>query len=148
MLSLWYSAHIRGWAAQVALLGGLIAVIWWLAGNTVQNMAARGIRTGFEYLWRPARFPISESVVTYTPSDTYLSAYVVGTANTLWISFLAILMATFLGLLVALARRSGNPLLSRIVSILSIFNVISRCWSGSFSGTQSRPRRSLRRVMR
>ncbi len=86
-------------------------------------MAARGIRTGFEYLWRPARFPISESVVTYTPSDTYLSAYVVGTANTLWISFLAIVMATFLGLLVALARRSGNPLLSRIVSILSIFNV-------------------------
>ena len=70
---------------QIALLGGLVLFVWWLAGNTHENLAERGIRTGFDYLWRPARFPISESIVRYDASDSFFWAYVVGLANTLWL---------------------------------------------------------------
>lgn len=112
--SLWFSSRARGWAAQIALLGGLLAVLWWLAGNTAQNLAMRGIRTGWDFLSRPARFPISESILRYDPSDTFLWAYAVGVANTLWLSFVTILLATLLGLFVGLSRRSAHPLLSRV----------------------------------
>ncbi|AJY45092.1 amino acid ABC transporter permease [Martelella endophytica] len=113
MLSLWYSQRARSWAMQIALLGGLVLFVWWLAGNTHENLTERGIRTGFDYLWRPARFPISESILRYDASDSFFWAYVVGLANTLWLSFLSILFATLLGLVVGLSRRSAHPLLSR-----------------------------------
>ncbi|RVV97593.1 ABC transporter permease subunit [Mesobaculum littorinae] len=115
--SLWYSSRVRGWAVQIALLGGLLALLWWIAGNTLQNLAERGIRTGFDYLWRPARFPISESVVSYTPADDFFWAYVVGVTNTLWLSAITIVAATLLGLFVGLSRRSDNPLLSGLARI-------------------------------
>ena len=117
LASLWYSARLRGWATQVALLGGLIALVLWIGGNTAQNLAERGIRTGIDFLSRPARFPISESVLRYDPSDTFLWAYIVGVANTLWLSFVTILAATVLGLGVGLARRSKHPLLSRMAMV-------------------------------
>lgn len=112
--SLWYSSRARGWLAQIVLLGGLCTILWWLAGNTAQNMAIRGIRTGFDYLWRPTGFPISESIVTYSPSNNYLWAYFVGLTNTLWLSFLTIFFSTVFGLFVGLSRRSTHPLLSGI----------------------------------
>lgn len=115
--TLWYSARLRGWVTQIALLGGLITLVLWIGGNTAQNLAERGIRTGLEFLSRPARFPISESIVRYDPSDTFFWAYVVGVVNTLWVSFLTILLATLIGLGVGLARRSVHPLLSRIAMV-------------------------------
>lgn len=117
LTSIWYSARLRGWAVQIALAGGLIALVVWIGGNTAQNLSERGIRTGLDFLSRPARFPISESVIRYDPSDSFFWAYVVGVANTLWISFVTILGATVLGLGVGLARRSVHPLLSRIAMV-------------------------------
>ncbi|WP_018690386.1 amino acid ABC transporter permease [Ahrensia kielensis] len=111
--TLWYSARLRGWITQIALLGGLATFLLWVGSNTVQNLAQRGIRTGLDFLSRPARFPISESIITYDPSNSFLWAYVVGVANTLWLSFVTILLATLLGLAVGLARRSLHPLLSK-----------------------------------
>lgn len=112
--SLWYSDRLRSLAAQVALLGGLVALVLWLGNNTATNLAERGIRTGLDFLSRPARFPISESILRYDPSDSFLWAFVVGIGNTLWLSFLTIALATFGGLLLALTRLSGHPLLTRL----------------------------------
>ncbi|MDQ8732548.1 ABC transporter permease subunit [Bradyrhizobium sp. LHD-71] len=111
---LWYSERARSWLIQGLLLGGVACFLYWVCGNTAANLAARGIRVGYEFLWRTARFPISESVIPYSPADTFLWAFVVGIANTLFISLLAIVSSTVVGLLVALARRSGNPLLAGI----------------------------------
>ncbi len=115
--SLWYSARVRAWAAQIALLAGLGLFLWMIVGNTVENLTARGIRTGFDYLWRPARFPISESIVRYDASDSFLWAYVAGLANTLWLSLLSIVFATILGLFVCLARLSHHPVLSYMTGV-------------------------------
>jgi general L-amino acid transport system permease protein len=114
MSRLWYDARWRGWAIQAGLMAGAVLAVLWVAHNTVSNLTARGIRVGFDFLARPARFPISESVLPFTPDDTFGWAYVVGLANTIWISFLAIVFATLIGFVVALARRSTHPLLSAV----------------------------------
>jgi general L-amino acid transport system permease protein len=115
MLSaLWYSEKIRGLAAQTVLLAAFLLGLYWLYSNAVTNLTARGIKVGLDFLSRQANFPISESIVPYSPTDTFFWAFVVGLGNTLYISALAIVMATLLGLVVGLGRRSGNPLTSTV----------------------------------
>ncbi|WP_029619696.1 amino acid ABC transporter permease [Pseudorhizobium marinum] len=109
--------RFRSWSGQILLLGGFAALLLWLVNNTVTNLDARGIRVGFDFLWRPANFPISESVLPYNPSDNFLWAYVTGVGNTLAISVLAIFLSTALGLLVGLARRSKHPLTSGVAGV-------------------------------
>ena len=109
--------RFRSWGGQILLLGGFAALLLWLVMNTVTNLDARGIRVGFDFLWRRANFPISESVLPYDPSDSFLWAYVTGVGNTLVISVLAIFLSTALGLLVGLARRSKHPLTSGVAGV-------------------------------
>lgn len=109
--------RVRSWGGQILLLGGFAALLLWLVSNTVANLDARGIRVGFDFLSRPANFPISESVLPYDPSDTFLWAYVTGVGNTIAISILAIALSTALGLVVGLARRSNNPLTSGVAGV-------------------------------
>lgn len=109
--------RFRSWGGQILLLGGFAALLLWLVMNTVTNLDARGIRVGFDFLWRQANFPISESVLPYDPSDSFLWAYVTGVGNTLAISVLAIFLSTALGLLVGLARRSKHPLTSGVAGV-------------------------------
>jgi general L-amino acid transport system permease protein len=109
--------RFRSWSGQILLLGGFAALLLWLVNNTVTNLDARGIRVGFDFLWRQANFPISESVLPYDPSDSFLWAYVTGVGNTLAISVLAIFLSTALGLLVGLARRSKHPLTSGVAGV-------------------------------
>ncbi|EKF61690.1 amino acid ABC transporter permease [Agrobacterium albertimagni AOL15] len=109
--------RVRNWTGQILLLGGFAALLFWLVSNTVANLDARGIKVGFGFLSRPANFPISESVLPYDPSDTFLWAYVTGLGNTVAISILAILLSTALGLLVGLARRSKHPLTSGVAGV-------------------------------
>jgi general L-amino acid transport system permease protein len=110
LAALWYSERMRSWLFQGLLLVAVLCLGYWLYSNTVTNLHARGIRVGYDFLWRPARFPISESVIPYSPTDTFFWAFVVGVANTLLVSVLAIILSTALGLFVGLARRSTNPL--------------------------------------
>ena len=90
----------------------VFAIVGWLAHNTMTNLASRGIMVGFDFLGRSARFPISESVVPYEPTDSFGWAFLVGLGNTLYISFVIIALSTGLGLVLALARRSPHPLAS------------------------------------
>ncbi len=49
-------------------------------------------------------------MLPYSPTDRFAWAFVVGFSNTLFLSLLVIVCSTALGFLVALARRSSNPL--------------------------------------
>ncbi|MDI7862691.1 ABC transporter permease subunit [Rhizobiaceae bacterium n13] len=118
MLStLWDNRRVRNTALQVLLFAAFAGLLYWLWSNTATNLAARGIRVGFDYLDRQANFPISESVLPYDPSDTFGWAYVVGVANTAAISLIAIVASTIAGLLIALVRLSRNPLASNMAAI-------------------------------
>ncbi|MBW9089598.1 ABC transporter permease subunit [Rhizobium wenxiniae] len=117
LLTLWDNRRTRNLALQALLFAGFAGLLYWLWSNTASNLAARGIRVGFDYLDRQANFPISESVLPYDPSDTFGWAYLVGVANTAAISFTSIVAATLLGLLIALVRLSRNPLASTIAAV-------------------------------
>jgi general L-amino acid transport system permease protein len=111
------SAVLRRAAPQfgILLLLGLAAA--WLWQNVIENLTRRGISMGFDFLDRSARFPISESILSYSPSDNFVWAVVVGIGNSLFVSGITIALATLLGLPIALARRSGHPLAYALSSI-------------------------------
>ena len=97
------------WQALAVLASA--ALVLWAADNAAANMAQRNIDIGFGFLLRPAGFDIPWRLLDWQLSSTYGRALLVSGANTLFVSALAILLATVLGLAVALARLSGNKLL-------------------------------------
>lgn len=112
----WYDARARAALAQALIACVFFGGVAWLAWNAHHNLTQRGIATGFGYLSDAARFPVPESLLDYRPTDTYRRAFVVGLANTLYISALVILASTILGFLLALARRSRHPLVCGIAT--------------------------------
>lgn len=105
-----HDRKVRGILIQVAISTVFVLVFVWLGENTRRNLATRGITTGFEFLERAARFPIAQSVLAYSPTDSFAWACVVGLGNTLYLSLLIGATSTVLGLMVAITRRSANPL--------------------------------------
>lgn len=110
-------ALLKRWLPQVAVVLAVVAFAAWLFHNVTTNLARRGIMMGFDFLDRAARFPISESVLDYSPVDTFARAFLVGITNTLFISLLVILCSTALGFLVALSRRSSHPLANGVAAV-------------------------------
>jgi general L-amino acid transport system permease protein len=111
----WRSARGRRLAYQAAALGGALLVAWFLISNTMTNLEERRIASGFGFLQREAGFEIGESaLLTYSASDSYLRALVVGLTNTLAIAMVGIVLATGLGALIGLCRLSRNFLLRNL----------------------------------
>lgn len=107
--------RIRNIAAQVAILGAVALLFWYLAGNTSSNLAARHIATGFAFLFHAAPIPIGESPIPYTPSvSTYGRALLVGILNTLKVSVAGCVLATLLGTAIGIGRLSRNWLVARL----------------------------------
>ena len=105
----------RGLAIQIGLLVAVVALGWWFWSNAQANMAARGLQFGYAFLDRSAGIPIGESIIPYTPADTYRHALTVGLLNTLRVAIVGIALCTVIGILLGLARLSGNPLLRSLV---------------------------------
>ena len=113
----WSDERVRAIVWQVLVVGFIGAIVWWLWSNTVHNLEVRRIATGFGFLGREAGLPIAESVIEYSPTDTYLRALTVGLLNTLKVAIVGIILATVLGTLVGIARLSKNWLLAKIAAV-------------------------------
>ena len=116
---------VRSVAYQALVVAGVALAGWYFVGNTVANMAARHIASGFAFLHREAGFEILQSLVSYSPTDTYLRAIIVGVLNTLLVSVLGIVLSTILGVLVGIGRLSRNWLVAKVCAVYveSIRNV-------------------------
>ncbi len=112
----WNNPSVRAIAYQVLLVGGVIAVGAYLIHNTLVNLERQGIATGFGFLNREAAFEIGESLIPYTPADTYGRALLVGLLNTLCVAGIGIVLATILGTIIGIARLSTNWLISKLAS--------------------------------
>ena len=99
---------------QVLVVGGVCLLGWYLIDNTLSNLARQNIATGFGFLNRESSFAIAETMIPYSPADTYGRAIVVGILNTLKVSLLGIVLATVLGTIIGIARLSSNWLVSRL----------------------------------
>lgn len=110
----WNDPTIRGWVFQIVVVGLVGLLAWFLVSNTIENLERQKIASGFHYLEREAGFEIGDSMIAYSPADTYARAILVGLLNTLKVAVLGILMATILGTLIGVGRLSPNWLLARI----------------------------------
>lgn len=118
----WRDERILRVIAQVVSSVLVIGFIIFLVINFFEAAEQRGLSLGYDFLQGAAGFPISESVIPYDPSDSFLYAFWVGILNTLKVSLIGIVAATLLGTLVGLARLSSNWLVSRIALIYIEFH--------------------------
>jgi general L-amino acid transport system permease protein len=99
-------------AVAAAIVLGLAA---YLLFNTLANLEARRLASGFAFLWREAGFEIGESApFAYRAADSYARALAIGLANTFKVSLLGIVAATVLGGAVGMFRLSDNPILKNL----------------------------------
>jgi general L-amino acid transport system permease protein len=113
----WNDPGVRAIVYQVLALAAVGWAAWFLVSNTLHNLSARHISTGFGFLDREAGFAIGETPIAYTPADTYGRAIVVGLVNTLRVAVIGIVLATLLGTLIGIARLSRNWLVAKLASI-------------------------------
>lgn len=113
----WNDRRVRAILYQLVFLVAVIAAAWLLVSNTIENLVARGLRSGFDFMGSRSGIPISESIVGWDPDDTFGRAYLVGIINTLRVGALGLIFATILGTIVGIARLSSNWLVARLASI-------------------------------
>ncbi|MBV8492526.1 MAG: amino acid ABC transporter permease [Alphaproteobacteria bacterium] len=113
----WRDPRVRAIVVQVVFVAVLAAFFAFLAYNTIVNLRRQSIATGFGFLDREAAFGIGESLIAYSPADTYARAFLVGLVNTLYVSAIGIVLATILGTLMGLARLSSNWLVAKLAQI-------------------------------
>src|SRR5215470_11139773 len=113
----WSDQRFRGIVWQCVVLGLVAGVVFWLWRNTVHNLDARRIATGFGFLTREAGMPIADALIPYRPSDTYLRALIVGVLNTVRVAATGVMLATLLGTLIGIARLSKNWLLAKLAAV-------------------------------
>ncbi|MCG8419236.1 MAG: amino acid ABC transporter permease [Proteobacteria bacterium] len=113
----WNNPAVRSIVYQVIAVVLLGYFAWTILNNTLDNMARRGIRTGFSFLNNESGFGILLSLIEYDESSTYGRTFLVGLLNTLLVSVLGIFFATIFGFLLGIARLSTNWLIAQLASI-------------------------------
>jgi general L-amino acid transport system permease protein len=104
----------NGFVLQVLFVAAMVWVGYEIVVNARANLDAQHITPGFRFLDNNAGFDISQTLIPYSGSDTYVRVLVVGLLNTLLVSVIGIVFATIIGFIVALSRLSPNWLLSRL----------------------------------
>ncbi len=110
----WNDPVIRGWVFQVVVVALVGLLAWFLVSNTMENLARQKIASGYDYLHHEAGFEIGDSMIPYSPANTYARAILVGMLNTLKVAVLGIILSTILGTLIGIGRLSSNWLLAKI----------------------------------
>ncbi len=110
----WRSQAFRGLVYQLLAVTVIASALWLLARNTMINMEARGIQSGFDFLTQAAGFDIGETPIPYDSGQGYWRAFLVGLANTLRVAVVGIFLTTILGTLLGVGRFSRNALVRGI----------------------------------
>lgn len=111
-----YDPKTRGIFFQVIVVTLIIWFVYGAVRNTISNLEAQGIASGFGFLDRTAGFDISQSLIPYENTMTYARAFWVGLLNTLLIAVLGIAFATIVGFIIGAARLSQNWLIAQLAT--------------------------------
>ncbi len=122
----WRDGRIIGIILQIIFVILLVRSGLWLVSNIAENLDALGpgqficrdgsssFRCAFDFLSSDAQFDIQESVIDYTPADSYWRAIAVGVLNTGKVAIIGIILTTILGTITGIARLSENWLVRNI----------------------------------
>ncbi|TIO07589.1 amino acid ABC transporter permease [Mesorhizobium sp.] len=108
---------VRGIFFQAVVIIVLVALVWWIVQNTIDNLTRLRIASGFGFLRGRAGFDISDSAIAYSSDSTYGRAIVVGFINTLIVAAAGIVTATFIGFILGIGRLSHNWLIRKICMV-------------------------------
>ncbi|RUY24287.1 amino acid ABC transporter permease [Mesorhizobium sp. M7A.F.Ca.US.006.04.2.1] len=108
---------IRGIFFQLLVVVLLVAGVWWIAHNVIDNLTRLRIASGFGFLKGRAGFDISESAIAYSSDSTYGRAILVGLLNTVIVAIVGIITATIIGFVIGIGRLSKNWLIRKICTV-------------------------------
>jgi len=112
--SFYNNPKYRGWIYQSFLLVFLIGFFYTIISNTLDNMAAQGIKSGFSFLTTSAGFDVLMTLLPFETTDSYLKIFYIGILNTILVSLVGIIFATILGFIFGIAYFSHNFLIKQI----------------------------------
>lgn len=104
---------LKSFSIQSAVIAVVLFFCIFSVVNYINNISARNIGIGFDFLDDTAGFSISQTLIEYNETDTFGRTFVVGLLNTLLASIISIVLATILGFVVGLLRMSTNRLVNR-----------------------------------
>ncbi len=111
------NVKVLGTLAQVIFVTALILGILVMYFNVTSALERSRIPANFGFLDSRAGIPIGESLISYSPSDTFARALLVGVLNTLRVALIGVVLATLLGILIGVMRLSKNWLLRQIALV-------------------------------
>ena len=114
---IWNDPKYRAMFFQILLISALAYFFYSIIQNTLDNMTARGVSTGFGFMSEPAGFDILQTLVPFDSTYSFGRSFIVGVLNTLLVTALGIVFATILGFIVGVARLSNNWLVSKIATV-------------------------------
>lgn len=112
----WRDVRVLGVIGQVIFMASVLMGLGWLISNFIENSEIQGLKLGFEFLNSTASFDIAEGI-EYEATDSFGRALWVAMVNTIWVSFLGIILTTILALVTGIARLSNNWLISKIAAV-------------------------------
>jgi general L-amino acid transport system permease protein len=141
--------QFRSLLYQLVLVLALALLGYAFFANAEANLGARNIASGLGFLQNTAGFGISQSLISYSESDTYGRAFLVGLLNTILVAGIGILFATVLGFVIGIARLSSNWLVARLAgayveivrNLPHLFHILF--WYLAVLGTLPPPRQSI-----
>jgi general L-amino acid transport system permease protein len=110
------NVKLIGIIAQVIFVVIVLAATTVIYLNVTRALRASNLPANFDFLDVRAGIPIAETPIRYTTSDPYWRALMIGFLNTLKVSFVGVILATLLGILVGVMRLSPNWLLRQLAS--------------------------------
>lgn len=122
----WRDTRILGVFGQIGFIILIILFVRIIGTNFAANVNKLGesqfiCRDGtfsylcaYDFMSSEAKFDIGDTVLEYTNTDSYWFAFLNGVLNTLKVGLMAVVLTTFLGLFVGIARLSKNWLVSNI----------------------------------
>jgi general L-amino acid transport system permease protein len=113
----WNDPAVRAIFFQIVVIVAVVGFLVYIVNNTIDNMAARGISSGFGFLSTTAGFGILMSLVEWQEEMTYGWAFVVSVLNTLLVSVIGIVLATIFGFIIGVARLSSNFLVNKMAMV-------------------------------
>ena len=115
--SLLNDPKVRGIFFQIIVVIALTALVYWIIGNTVENLRRANISSGFGFLGGRAGFDLSDTPIQFDSDSTYSRALLVGLLNTVIVAAAGIVTATILGFLIGVGRLSNNWLIRKICTV-------------------------------
>jgi His/Glu/Gln/Arg/opine family amino acid ABC transporter permease subunit len=111
------NVKVLGVLAQIIFLALVVAGLGVIVRNVVTGVDKLGLTLGYGWMDDRSGIPVTESVIPYTEDNSYGRVLLVGFLNTLKVAIVGVILATLLGIAVALMRLSQNWLLRQVATV-------------------------------